>query len=496
MQVTETLNEGLKRKLAVTIPASDLVSKLDQKLGELQGRANIKGFRPGKVPAAHLKRVYGKSAMSEVMQDAINNSVTEALNERSERAATQPQIDLSEDQAEINAVLDGKGDLKFDVSYEILPSVSLMDFNSISIDRPTVEIEDSEVANELDRVFRANRGYEDKGDEGVVENGDRLGLSFEGKIDGEPFEGGKSDHAHLTVGSGEFIPGFEEQLIGMKKGETRTIEVTFPEDYGQAKLAGQKATFDVTVLHVDGPKAGELNDDFAKTLGLENVDTLRDAVKSQMGTALDQMSRQHIKRQILDALDEGHKFDVPQQLVDAEFNQIWQRVTHEIESHGRSFADEGTTEEEAREQYRKIAERRVRLGLVVAEIGNANKVEVSEEEHQQALIAEVRRFPGQEQQVYDYYRKNPQALAALRAPVFENKVVDFLAELANKTDKPMTRAELASLIQADDFAEGGDHDHHHHDHDEHDHHGHDHDHDHDHGHDHDHDHDHGHDHSR
>ncbi len=479
MQVRETLNEGLKRKLAVTIPAGDLVSKLDEKLGELQGRASIKGFRPGKVPTAHLRRVYGKSAMSEVMQDAINNSVAQALNERSERAAAQPQIDLSEDQTAITAVLDGKSDLNFDVSYEVLPAVSLMDFNSISIERPTVEIEDEQVATELDRVFRANRGYEEKGEDGAVENGDRLGLTFEGKIDGVPFEGGKSDHAHLTVGSGEFIPGFEEQLIGMKKGETRQIEVTFPQDYAQEKLAGQKATFDVTVLHIDGPKAGELDDDFAKRLGLDNVDALRDAVRSQMRTALDQMSRQHIKRQILDALDEGHKFDVPQQLVDAEFEQIWRRVTHEIESHGRSFEDEGTTEEEAREQYRKIAERRVRLGLVVAEIGNANNVQVSEEEHQQALIAEVRRFPGQEQKVYDYYRNNPQALAALRAPVFENKVVDFLAELARKTDKPMTRNELTKLIQADDTFEGDEHDHH-------DHHEHDHGHDHNHGHDHDH----------
>lgn len=450
MQVTETLNEGLKRKLSVVIPAADLNERLDVRLEEIKGQANIKGFRPGKVPMAHVKKLFGRSAMSEVMSDAINATVATTLEERAERAATQPKVDLPEDQATINLVLDGKSDLNFDVSYEVLPPVELMDFSSLSLENPVVEIEESEVDTEVQRVFAQQRGYEDKGDEGVVENGDRLGLSFKGTIDGVAFPGGSADHAHLTVGSGEFIPGFEEQLVGMKKGETKTVKVTFPDDYAQADLAGKAADFEVTILHVDGPKDGEFNDEFAQKLGLENVAALRDAVKSQMRDALDQMSRQAIKRQILDQLDEGHKFDVPEDLVNAEFNTIWQRVVHEVEHHGRSFEDEGTTEEAAKEQYRKIAERRVRLGLVVAEIGNQNKVEVSEEEHQQALMAEVRRFPGQEQQVFDYYRKNPQALAGLRAPVFENKVVDFVANLAAKSDKAMTRAELAKIIASDE----------------------------------------------
>lgn len=450
MQVTETLSDGLKRKLSVTIPKTDLVSRLDAKLDELKGTANIKGFRPGKVPTAHLKKMYGRSAMSEVMQDAINATVSETLEKREERAAAQPTIDLPDDQTMINNVLDGNADLAFDVSYEVLPPVSLMTFDGITLDKPVVAITDEEVDAEVKRVFNQNRGFTDKGDGAVVEDGDRLGLSFVGKIDGVPFDGGTSDHAHLTVGSGEFIPGFEEQLIGVKKGETKTIEVTFPADYNSTELAGKQATFDVTVLHVDGPNTGDLDDDFAKSLGVDNVEAFRDAVKSQMEAALASMSRQHVKRQILDALDEGHKFDVPQSLVDAEFATIWDRVKHEVEAHGRSFEDEGTTEEAAKEQYRRIAERRVRLGLVVAEIGNKNDVDVTDEEHQQALIAEVRRFPGQEQQVYDYYRKNPQALAGLRAPVFENKVVDFVADKATQTDKPMTRAELGALIQADE----------------------------------------------
>jgi trigger factor len=450
MQVTETHNEGLKRKLSVTIPAADLNSRLDVKLEELKGQANIKGFRPGKVPLAHIKKMYGRSAMSEVMTDAINSTVSDTLDERKERAAAQPKVDLPDDQAVINDVLDGKADLAFEVEYEVLPPVELMKLDGIKLNKPVIDIAEDEITAEVNRVFAQNRGYTDKGDDGVVENGDRLGLSFVGKIDGKPFDGGTSDHAHLTVGAGEFIPGFEEQLVGMKKGETREIDVTFPKDYQSDELAGKKAQFEVNVLHVDGPNQGELDDEFAKRLGVDDVAALRDAVKTQMEAALASMSRQHVKRQILDALDDGHKFDVPAQLVDAEFNTIWQRVEHEVQSHGRSFEDEGTTEEAAREQYRKIAERRVRLGLVVAEIGNQNEVNVTEEEHQQALIAEVRRFPGQEQQVYDYYRKNPQALAGLRAPIFENKVVDFLADKGEVTDKKMTREELAKLIQADE----------------------------------------------
>jgi len=461
MQVTETLNEGLKRKLSVTIPASDLASRLDAKLGELKDKANIKGFRPGKVPVAHLKKVYGRSAMSEVLQDAINSGVQKTLAEREERTAMQPKVDLTEDQDVINGILDGSADLSFDITYEVLPAIELMDFKSISVEKPVVDIADEQVEAELKRVYLSNRKYTDKGDDAVVADGDRIGLTFVGTIEGVPFEGGSSDHAHLIVGSGDFIPGFEEQLVGMKKGETREIPVTFPESYGNKDLAGKQAKFQVTVLHADAPEDGELTDEFAKTLGVDDLAALRAAVRQQMANSLESMSRQRVKRQILDALDDGHKLDVPQDLVEAEFDTIWRRITHEIEHHGRSFEDEGTTEEKAREQYRRIAERRVRLGLVVAEIGNRNTIEVTDEEHQQALIAEVRRFPGQEQEVYDYYRKTPQALAGLRAPIFENKVVDFVAELAKKTEKKMSREELAAAIQVDDESDEIPEEHHH-----------------------------------
>lgn len=462
MNVTETLNEGLRRKLDVTIPATVLASKLDEKLDEVRGKVQLKGFRPGKVPTAHLKKVYGRSLMSEVLQDSINDTVSKTLEERSEKAASQPEIDLSEDQAVINRVLDGEGDLTFSVSYEVLPPVSLMDFNGIKLEKPVVEVSDKEVDEEIEKFFKQNRGYEDKGDDAVVEDGDRVGLSFVGKIDGVPFEGGSADHTHLVIGSGQFIPGFEDGLIGLKKGGEKTIEVTFPEDYQNAELAGKKAEFDVNVLHVDGPKKDlELNDDFAKTLGLEDLDALKKAIREQIEGQNANLSQQRLKRLVLDALDEGHKFDVPEKLVEAEFNAIWNRVKHEVEHHGKTFESEGTTEEQAREDYRKIAERRVRLGLVVAEIGNQNEINVTDEEHQQALIAEVRRFPGQEQQVYDYYRKNPNALASLRAPIFENKVIDYVVEKADVSEKPISREELIKLVREgeDSFDIDSDHEH-------------------------------------
>ncbi len=462
MNVTETLNEGLRRKLDVTIPASVLASKLEEKLDEVRGKVQLKGFRPGKVPASHIKKIYGRSLMSEVLQDSINDTVTKTLEERSEKAATQPEIDLSEDQAVINRVLDGEADLAFSVSYEVLPPVKLMDFKKIEIEKPVVEVTDADVDKEVESFFKNNRGYEDKGDDAVVADGDRVGISFVGKIKGEPFEGGSADHTHLVIGSGQFIPGFEEGLIGMKKGEEKTIKVTFPKDYQNAELAGKKADFEVKMLHVDGPKADvKLDDEFAKTLGLEDLAALKKAIREQMEAQLSSLTQQRMKRLVLDALDEGHKFDVPEKLVEAEFEAIWNRVKHEVEHHGKTFESEGTTEEKAREDYRKIAERRVRLGLVVAEIGNVNEITVSEEEHQQALINEVRRFRGQEQQVYDYYRKNPQALAALRAPIFENKVVDFVAELAKVTEKKVTREELAKLVSEGEEGFDIDNDHNH-----------------------------------
>jgi len=450
LKVNEVLNEGLKRKLDIVILAADLKARQDARLAEMKGKSNIKGFRPGKVPVSHLKSVYGQSVMSEIIQEAINGAVGETLEERKEKSAVQPKVDMSEDQGDINRVMQGETDLAFSVTYEVLPEVKLMDFKTIKLEKPVVPLDEEDVSKEVQRIFSEQREYEAKEDGAKVADGDKVGLNFVGKIDGEAFDGGASDHAHLVVGAGQYIPGFEEQLIGMKKGDKGEVKVTFPEDYTNGELAGKDAVFDVEILHIDGPKESKLDDEFAKKLGLDDLGALTDMVRSQIEAAHASMSQQRVKRLILDALDDGHKFDLPQELVDNEFEAIWQRVTQELEQHKKTFADEDTTEEEAREQYKSIAVRRVRLGLVVAEVGNVNKIEVSDEEHQQALIAEVKRFPGKEQEVYDYYLKNQQALAGLRAPVFENKVVTFVLELAQSSEVEMSRDELNKLVNEEE----------------------------------------------
>ena len=447
MQVNETLNEGLKRTLEMCIPASELNQKLDDKLNELKSTVNLKGFRPGKVPFAHMKKTYGRSVMGDVMQDAINVGVQSTLEERKEKAAMQPKIDLPEDEAILTKVFEGEADLEFTMSYEVLPEVELGDFKKIKIERPVVEVDEKDIQEQFDAIVEQNRPYEAKAEGDAAAEGDRVNIKFLGKVDGEPFEGGASEGSPLVIGSGQFIPGFEEQLVGLKVGDEKVVEVKFPAEYRAENLAGKDATFDVEVLGIEAASEVEVNDEFAKNLGLESLDQLRDMIKDQIGGQFKQMTQTRVKRLVLDALDETHKFDVPEQLVEQEFKGIWDRVMHDIEHHGRSFEEEGTTEEKAREEYTAIAERRVRLGLVIAEIGNKNDVQVTEEEHQQALIAEVQKYPGQEQQVYDYFRNNQQALAGLRAPIFENKVIDYVVELADVEDKTVTKEELVKLVE-------------------------------------------------
>jgi len=473
MQVNETLNEGLKRKLDLSIPATELSDKLEEKLNELKDNVRLKGFRPGKVPFSHLKRVYGRSAMSEVMRDAMNSGIRQTLEERAERPAQQPEIDLTDDEAMFDRIFAGEADLDFSVSYEVLPKVALMDLASIEIERPVVEVGEAEVEAEFQRFVETNRPFEAKG--GPAATGDRVTMDYVGRIGGEAFEGGAAEGAQVVIGQGQLIEGFEEQLAGAGAGETKDVAVTFPDDYSAAELAGKQAVFEVSVSAVETPSTAEIDDEFARAMGAESLDGLRQAIRDQVAQHYQNLSARRVTRLVLDALDEGHKFELPDKLVDSEFNTIWERVMHEVEHHGRSFEAEGTTEEEARADYRKIAERRVRLGLVVAEVGSEHDIQVTDEELQQALLAEVQRFPGQEQQVYDYYRNDPQALAGLRAPVFERKIVGFIVGQAKVTDKPVTREELMALAEAEQSGPAIPEPHEHHDHDDHE------DHDHDHG---------------
>jgi trigger factor len=442
MQVTETLSEGLKREYRVVVLASDLDSQVNTRLDELKGQVRINGFRPGKVPAGHLKRMYGKSVMAETIEAAVRDANAKIVSDNNLRLAMEPQVKLPTEEAAIKAVVEGKADLDYSVAMEILPKIELASFKDIAIERPTADVTDAEIDEALGRIADQNRPYLPKAEGAPAVTGDKVTISFTGTIDGVPFEGGSGEDIAVLLGSNTFIPGFEEQLMGIKAGDARTVNATFPENYLKADVAGKNASFAVTAKSVDAPAEVTVDDAFAKQLGLESIAKLRDAVKDRIAQEHTQATRAKVKRQLLDALDERHKFDLPPTLVDQEFDNVWKTVEDDLKQQGRTLADEGTNEDDAKAEYRKIAERRVRLGLVIAEIGDKNSIKVTDDEVSRAVVERARQFPGQEQQVWDFYRNNPQALASLRAPIYEEKVVDFLLELAKVTEKKVSREEL------------------------------------------------------
>jgi trigger factor len=450
MQVTETLAEGLKREFAVVVPAAELDGRLVTRLATLKDEVRIKGFRPGKVPVNHLRRLFGKSAMAEIVQNVVNEVARNTLTERGERAAMQPDFKLPEDEKQADKVLAGEADLTYTMHYEILPTVELKDFKSISVERLVAEVKPEEIEEDLKRLAENQRSFTPK--DGKSAAGDRVTVSYLGKVNGEPFEGGADENAVIRLGSSQLIPGFAEQLEGVSAGEEKTINVTFPENYGAAKLAGKPATFDIKVKEVAAPDELKIDDDLAKRVGLDSLDKLRDAVRQQLQNQYKMLSRQKLKRQLLDQLDEQHKFDLPATMVDQEFENIWRQVSGELTQTGKTFETEGTTEAAARADYRKIAERRVRLGLVLSEIGERNKIVVTDEESQRGLAAYLRQFPGQERQMLEYYRKTPEALASVRAPIFEEKVVDFLLELVKVKERTVSRDELVKETEDADTA--------------------------------------------
>jgi len=440
MQVTETNVDGLKREFSVVIPAAELGTRLDERLISLKDEVRIKGFRPGKVPLNYLKRLYGRSAMAEIVQSMLSEVARDTLAQRNEKAVSQPNYKLPEDEQESLKVLEGSADLSYTMSYEVMPDVSLANFGEIAVERPVYKASDEDIDVQLKQLAESTRAFATKN--AAAATGDRVTVSYVGKIDGETFPGGTDENAVLTIGDGRFIPGFEEQLVGLSTGDEKTITVTFPADYAAKDLAGKEATFDVSVKAVASADPAVVDDQLAERLGLANLAALRDTVRTQIEQQYKIASDQKLKRQLLDELDKRHDFPLPPALVEQEFDSIWRQINDQLQRDGRTYADEGTTEEAARADYRKIAERRVRLGLIMSEVGERNKIEVTDEETQRALRAQMRNFPGQEQAIANYYRQSPEAMAALRAPVFEQKVVDYILELAKVTDKPVTREEL------------------------------------------------------
>ena len=442
MRVTQTHAQGLKREFKVVLAAADLAERVEGQIIEIKAKARIPGFRPGKVPVSHLKRLYGRSIMAEVVQDAVNEANRKIVEENQLRLAMDPKIDIAGEGQEIEKVFEARADFAFTVALEVLPKIEVGGFDDIQIERLVAEVSGADVDQVLARLVEQNRVYTAKEGEAVAENGDRATLDFTGKIDGEPFEGGSGESVDVVLGSGNFLPGFEAQIEGMKAGESRTIPVMFPDDYSAARLAGKAATFDVTLKGAAAPAEIEIGDEFAKGFGFEDLAKLKDTIRANIERDHLAASRGKWKRDLLDALDKKYVFDVPEALVRQEFDAVWRKVEAERNRSERSYEDDNTTE---RADYLKIAERRVRLGLLLAEIGARADIKVSDEEVSQALAQRARAFPDQEKIVWDYYRKNPRALAEIRAPLFEEKVVDHIISQVKLIDRKVSRDELLKV---------------------------------------------------
>lgn len=441
MQVTETLSEGLKRELTITVPAAALASKLDERLAEMKNTVRINGFRPGKVPTAHLKRLVGANEMARIVDGAISDAIREVVEGRKERPALNPDVALAEG-CDAEKVVAGEADLVFTAAYELLPTFEIADWSGIEIERPVVPVADAEIDERIAQIAEGNRPFADKAEGAAAEKGDKVKIDFVGTIEGVAFEGGSAEGVDLVLGSNQFIPGFEDQLTGAKVGDEVTVKVDFPADYGAAHLAGKPAEFACKVQGIQAPGELAIDDEWAKKLGLDGLDKLKEIIKEQIAQQYAGATRAKVKRALLDKLDEQYTFELPAKLVEGEFENIWNQAQAELQQSGKTFADENTTEEEAKADYMKIATRRVRLGLVLSEVGEKREVKVTDEEVQRALIERVRQFPGQEKQVFDYYRQNPMAMASLRAPIFEEKVVDLIIAEAKVTDKEVSKDEL------------------------------------------------------
>jgi len=442
MQVTETKNEGLSREFSVRILAGDIAEKIDARLEEIGKDVTIPGFRPGKAPTVILRQRYGKAVMGEILESAIQDSSSQAIAERGLTPAMQPRItEFSEYEA-------GK-DLEYKMQVELMPEFEPADFSKIELEKITVKVSDAEVDDALQRLAAQNRVAEPVAKPRKAKAGDVVVIDFVGRADGAEFPGGAGKDFNLELGSGQFIPGFEDQLIGTKPGDKVEVKVTFPKDYNAPDLAGKDASFEVTLNEIREYKDATVSDEMATNMGFENLAKLREAVQGNLEGEYASMSRTSLKRRLLDRLSELHDFEVPGGMVDAEFDAIWQQFEQAREQGQIDEDDIDKNDDELKSDYRAIAERRVRLGLLLNEVGRSNGIEVSPEEVNRAIMAEAQRYPGHQREVVEHYQKNPQARAELQAPLFENKVVDFVLEMAKVKEKIGTMDDLIASEQAE-----------------------------------------------
>ena len=430
MEVTELPAEGLKRQFKIVVPAGDLSAKVDERLAEMARTAQMPGFRAGKVPVGLLKKQYGQALFGEAVEQAVNSSTAKAIEDRGLKPAMQPRVDLKQ-------LEEGK-DVEFEVAIEVLPEIGKLDFSDVALERLKATVPDKDVDEAIDRIAKANREQKPVDPPRPAQKGDAIKLDFVGSVDGKEFPGGAAQDYTLEIGSGSFIPGFEDQLIGAEVGKEVDVKVTFPAEYGAPELAGKDAVFKCTIKEILEFVDKPADDELAKKNNFENLEAMRKAVADRIGQDYARISRSMIKRQLLDKLADAHKFAVPEGLVESEFNAIWQRI-EEAKKNGQKLEDD---EEKMRKEYRDIAERRVRLGLLLADVGRSNAIDVTPEELNQAVMREAMRYPGQERQVLEFYGKNAELKEQLRAPIFEEKTVDFILELAKVAEKPVTPEEL------------------------------------------------------
>lgn len=443
METCEIKNEGLSRTLQVTVPAAALAERLERKIEEVRPRLQLKGFRPGKAPLSHVRKLYGRGLMSELMEEALQESAQKAIEAQNWKLATQPHMHV---ECDVEKVAAGEADLAFHMHVELMPEFTLTDPKSLQLVRPKAEVGDGDLAKALEAIAEANKIYEAK--DGPGEDGDALTVDFIGRIAGEAFEGGSAEGANIVLGAGRFLADFEKGVIGAKAGEERVFPVRFPEDYAAAHLAGKEAEFTAKVNEVKAPRVPAPDAELAAQLGFADFAALEAAARAQLQGELDGLARQVSKRRLLDQLDLAHQFEAPGGLVEEEFAQIWRQVDQARAGGQLDEDDLAKSEDELKADYRKIAARRVRLGLVLAEFGAKSGVSVTDEEVGRAISEEARRYPGQVKQIVEFYRKNPNALAAVRAPIFEDKVVDYLFELIKPAEETISQEELRALADA------------------------------------------------
>lgn len=450
MQVTETLSDGLKRNYTVVLPVADLESRRTERLTTLGKTLRLPGFRPGRVPMPIVKQRFGTAVSAEVLEDSVSEATQKVLSERGLRPAQQPKVDVvTENPTALTT------DLEFTVALELLPDIALPDFGAIELTRLKAEVSPEAVDKALEQIAKYNRTLEPVPAETIEARGhgaaagEVLTIDYEGKIDGVAFEGGKGTDVEVELGGSGFIPGFAEQLEGARPGETRTINVTFPEDYGKAELAGKAATFDITVKQLSTPIIPPIDDELAKKLGADDLATVREMVTSRQQQQFDSMSRMRLKKELLDALTARADFPVPASIADQEFDQIWRQLDAARKAGTEDEEDKGKDDDTLKAEYRAIAERRVRLGLLLADIARVNNIAVTEQELNRALYQRALQYPGQEMQMLEFFKKYPQLTNSVRGPLLEDKVVDFVLELAKVTDTVVTPEELAKDVDAE-----------------------------------------------